>query len=222
MPPRRQSPKKVEEIIISEQASPSLIRITHAIPSAPNVDVILDGRRVLSNVSYKTSSEYLEVRPCLHLVQLNITGTSKTVLQGRVSVNQGESFTLIAHGDLAKNKISLLLLKDDNNCPVSGQARVRFVHASYNAPHVNIYANKTLNVFPNVGYGEAKVSNVPAGVYDLNVTPLNSSNIVLDVPNTEFKAGYVYTVIATGILGDIKYPLTVILNNDSQCMYIVL
>jgi hypothetical protein len=211
-----------EEVVVEKEAqAPSLIRVVHAAPAAPNVDVSLDGRRVLSNVAYKVASDYLEVKPGNHLIQVNVAGTQNTVLQARVDVQAGDAYTVVAHGDV-KKKLALLLLKDDNSCPIPNEARVRFVHASYAAPRVNVYANKTLALFPNVGYGEAKVAQVPAGSYDLSVTPVNSSTVVLNLPGVALEPGHVYTVIATGIPGDAKYPLGVILTQDSSCMYVTL
>jgi hypothetical protein len=223
MPRRGRTPRsnRVQEIEITPEA-PALIRAVHAIPNGPNVDIVLDGRVVLRNVPYKVASDYLEIRPGNHLVQVNVAGTTDTVLSGRVDAAVGDALTIVAHGDIANKKIALLLLKDDNSCPVVGDARVRFVHASFAAPRVNVYANKSLNVFPNVGYGEAKVNSVPAGVYDLSVTPTNSSNVVLNVPSAVLEGGHVYSVFAVGIPGNANAPLGAILTSDSKCLFVAL
>ena len=45
------------------QADPARVRVAHFSPDAPNVDIYVNDDRVLSDVPYKTVSDYLELPP---------------------------------------------------------------------------------------------------------------------------------------------------------------
>lgn len=197
----------------------SRVKVVHNIPFAPNVDVIVDNKIVLSNVAYKKVSDYLSVPSGPHHLAIAANGT--VLAQANVNLKSGADYTVIAHGNVADLKsIALLPLEDDNTCPKAGKAHVRFIHAAAKVPAVDIWANNKLKVFTNVAYGSTgKPVYLPvdAGDISLSVTPAKTNNVVLGPIDLNLESGNVYTIIATGLLNDRKAPLDVILTTDSHC-----
>jgi hypothetical protein len=52
------------------------LRILHASPDAPNVDIYIDSGLVLANVPYPTASNYLAISAGAHNIKINAAGTS--------------------------------------------------------------------------------------------------------------------------------------------------
>ena len=50
--------------------APSMVRLAHLSPDAPPVDICVDGERVLSDVPYRTVSDYLKLGAGDHTVQV--------------------------------------------------------------------------------------------------------------------------------------------------------
>ena len=74
------------------------VRVVHASPDAPNVDVLVDDAQVLSAVPYLGSSSYLAVPSGTRNVKVNAAGTSTTVIDADLPLTAGTDYTVIAGG----------------------------------------------------------------------------------------------------------------------------
>lgn len=197
----------------------SRVRVIHNVAKGPKVEVILDNKIVLSGVAYKTISNYLQIPSGQHTVSISSNGTILSELS--VHLRCDNDYTIIAHGDIENLKsISLLALQDDNRCPKSGKAHVRFIHAAAKVPAVDIWANNTSKVFKNVAYGSTGMPvylPVNAGEISLSVTPTGTNTVVLGPIDLTLASGNIYTIIATGLLKDKSAPLDVLLVSDAHC-----
>ena len=101
-------------------------------------------------------------------------------------------------GELAE--IRALPLGDDNS--LTDDARIRFVHASPDAPAVDIaLANGGPVLFANVSFGESGgYIEVPGGVYDLEARVAGTDTVALSVPGVNVTGNRVFTIVATGFL----------------------
>jgi len=95
------------------------------------------------------------------------------------------------------------VLEDDNSDPGSDTARLRAVHASPDAPAVDITVESTGDaLFDGVAYGEAGYVEVPGGEYTVQIrgdTESNDGDVVADF-DVSLGAGEVYTAFAAGYL----------------------
>jgi hypothetical protein len=199
--------------------SKSRLRVVHNVANGPKVDGYLDGKRVLRDVSYKTISNYLEIPSGSHIVKVTVANTDKTIITGEVVVEANTAYTLIVHGLIKDPKtIAPLLLEDSLACPAPGKAHVRFVHAAAGAPAVDIYGGPA-KIFSNVSYGqvgEPSYLPVPAGRVPVSVKPAGAQQVVLGPLPLTLENGGIYTVIASGIVGDKNTPLTALLSEDTH------
>lgn len=117
------------------------IRVLHASPDAPAVDVYLDGSEAISDLAFNEITDYVSVPAGSHNVEVfpaAADGTGDAVITADVMLSADTDYTVAAVGALAE--IEPLVLVDDNSAPPAGQVRVRFVHASPDAPAVDIFA----------------------------------------------------------------------------------
>ena len=121
-----------------------------------------------------------------------------TVLEVNGAVEAGKDYTVATIGMLPA--IQPLLLVDNNTAPAAGMARVRFVHASPDAPAVDIALKGGPVLIPNIAYKGFAEGEVPGGTYDLEVRVAGSPTVALFLPGTKIDAGKIYTVFAVGTL----------------------
>ena len=74
------------------------LRVWHLSPDAPNVDVFVNGSRVLADVPYKTASGYLMVPAGRYAVRVNVAGTETSVFSGRLALRANRAYTAAALG----------------------------------------------------------------------------------------------------------------------------
>ena len=176
------------------------VLVVHASPDAPGVDLLVDNAIAGTNLTFPNNTGYLNVPAGTRNVKVNVTGTSTTVIEADLNLEDGRAYSVFAIDSVAS--ISALVLADDLSAPASGKAHVRFVHLSPNAPAVDITLTDGTIVFGNTAFGEFKgFSPLDAGTYNLQVRVAGTSTVVLDLPNIALANGKIYTVFAKGFVG---------------------
>ena len=195
---------------ISAQSGMAKVRVVHASPDAPAVDVWVDGNKALTNVPFFAASDYLELAAGNHDLKVVATGTTEpAVIDAKgVAVEAGKAYTIAAVGKLADIKPAIFV--DDLTAPAAGKAHVRVLHLSPDAPGVDVKVANGATLIPNLVF--PKASNylpVDAGSYDLQVTPAGASAVVLNLAGTKLEAGKIYDVFAVGELANIRAEVKV-------------
>lgn len=179
------------------------VRVVHASPDAPAVDVYVDGNKVLSNVAFFTASDYLDLPAGEHRFQVTPAGqpADSAVIDAKATVEAGKAYTVAATGKVAEIKPTILA--DNLAAPAAGKAHVRVVHASPDAPAVDIKVKGGPTLFANLAFPkDSGYSPVDAGTYDLTVNVAGTDTVALDLPGTTLEAGKIYDVFAVGLLAD--------------------
>lgn len=183
------------------------VRVVHASPDAPAVDVLLDDAEVLGGVPYLAASDYLDAPAGNRNLKVNAAGTATTVINADLNLMDGTDYTVIAAGPV--QSIEPLVLQDDNSAPAAGNARVRAIHGAPSAPAVDIYVTApgadlagTTPLLTNVSFRDvADYLEVPAGDYQVRVTPAGSKTVVIDSGTLTLASGEVRTAIAVDAAG---------------------
>ncbi len=178
------------------------VRVVHASPDAPAVDVWVNGAVAFSNAPFKGITNYASLDPASYQVQVTPTGASTpVVIDATLDLAADTDYTVVAVGQLAN--IEPLVLVDNNGTPAAGKAHVRFVHASPDAPAVDIAVKGGPVLFANVAFkGVGTYLPVDAGTYDLEVRLAGTTTVALEVPGVKLDAQTVYTIFAMGLAGD--------------------
>jgi hypothetical protein len=192
------------------------LRVAHMSPNAPNVDVYVDGSAVLEDVPFGAVSDYLEAPAGDREVEITAAGDPETsVFQGTVPVEAGQPYTVAAIGEIgemADQPFEPLVLEDDNSPPGDDTARLRAVHASPDAPAVDItVAGSGDALFDGVPFGGSGYVEVPANDYTVQIrgdTEGNDGDVVADF-DVSLSGGTVYTAFAAGYLSPDDDPADV-------------
>jgi hypothetical protein len=175
-------------------ADEAFVRVVHASPDAPNVDIWVDGEPALTDVPFTAVSDYLALPAGTHNVQVTATGTTDPVIDADVELAAGTSYTVAATGLLAD--ITATVLTDDR-MPADGQAKLRVFHASPSAPaEVDIAVTDGPILVEALAYPEATdYLAVDAGTYPLEIRAAGDDAAALSLEAT-LEAGQNYTAIA--------------------------
>ncbi len=97
-------------------------------------------------------------------------------------------------------RATALLLNDNTEAPAEGNARVRFINLSPDAPAVNLTAEgETESFFDDISFEEAtEFKDVEAAEYDFAVASAEGAQILLDLPDIKLQAGWYYTLLVRG------------------------
>jgi hypothetical protein len=202
------------------------IRVLHASPDAPNVDVLLDNQVVLSDVSYKQASDFLSVLVGTRNVKVNAAGTSTTVIDADLTLAFDSFTTIIATNFLAQ--IEPLVLPDENFPPSGNLLKIRVVHSAPSAPPVDVYVtapgadiNTAAPTLSNVAFTEfSDFLEIPEGDYQIRVTTVGAKVPVFDSGTVTLDAGSILTTVAVDATGDAAPISLVVLTNDPTTPFI--
>ena len=195
---------------------PSKVRVAHLSPDAPPVDILVDGGVAFANVSYPSTTQYAELPAGTYNIKVVPAGMGEdmAVIDIDLPFEAGVSYTAAAVNTLAN--IEPILLVDDNTLDPN-RGRLRFVHASPNAPAVDIAIKDGPIIYRDVEFKEAGVYRQgPAGTFDIEVRLAYTETVVLEVPDVTITANKVLTVFAIGIVEG-EPPLSVLPSVDAQC-----
>ncbi|WP_409251085.1 DUF4397 domain-containing protein [Bacillus sp. SCS-153A] len=191
--------KGIHSMRNQQPGAPAQVRVLHAVPDAPNVDIYVNSKKVLSNIAFKDISGFMSLPAGRYHIDVYPAGTSvSTVISKRVTVEAGKIYTLAAAGK--GSKLQLLPFVTDPFVP-SGETKVRFIHLSPDAPAVDIAVKKGDVIFPKVAFKQATdyLGLTPMTV-NLEARAAGTKDVVLAVPNVTLKPNQAYTIFAVGLL----------------------
>jgi hypothetical protein len=191
----------------SNSDSQTSVRVFHASPDAPNVDVLLNGGRVLENVPYAAASDFLPVDSGDTRVQVNVAGTDTTAIDAHLNLEEDTDYLIVAADKVAR--IAPLVFTADRTVPSAGSAKVRVLHSAASAPAVDVYVTA-----PDAGIANASpvLSNVPfkamsdyltvpSGTYDVAVTVAGTKQVAIEAKGLVIADQLVATVAALDAVG---------------------
>jgi hypothetical protein len=208
---------------ILDTNTPANVRVVHASPDAPAVDVVVNDdfiNPLVPGLAFPEATGYVAPPPGDYNIKVAPTGTSNAVIDADVTLDAGERYTVIAVGLVSDLSIEPLVLVDDPR-PVATEARVRLVHASTLAAEVDIYVtaqgaslDASTPAFTAVPFkGDTGYVSLPAGTYDVSVTPTGSTTPAIGPITLNLQAGGIYGAIARDSAGP-ALPLDLITLDD--------
>jgi len=194
----------------------SCIRVFHAVPDAPAVDVYANDYLIVKNISYKHTSQYLNLPSGSTNIKIYPAGSMcNPVLNVNIVVPPMEILTVAAVGTLST--IGLLVIEEPKFCAPDCQTNIRFGHLSPNAPMVDITLKDGTVIFANVSFKDVSdYLRVAPGTYQLQVRIAGTNQVVLNLPPVDLEPKNFYTIYAVGLVGEMP-PLEALLSLDRVC-----
>jgi len=206
----------IKPLVLTTQALPpatGFVRVVHASPDAPAVDIYLDGgaNPAIKGLAFGQATDFIQLVAKAYKIDIRPAGapaTDKPVFSTTVRLPANASVNLVALGLLGgrgAQRFTVGAFVTDRSA-TNGKARVEVIHASPDAPAVDILAGGSPVVRSLAfGKGTVKALNLDAGKYDLAVVPAGKKTpVVINLAGTQLNADTIYTVIAIGKLADIK------------------
>jgi len=197
--PASPSPSATAQPTASANAGSASVRVIHASPDAPAVDVYVDDKRTLSSLSFKRVTGYLKLPAGRHSVKVYATtarGQGTPVTQQDVDLNNGWDYSLAVTGAVAAPQ--LRVFSDNLNLPGSGKTNLRVYHLAANAPAVNLAVRGGEVIARNLSSGNATdYLQLDSKSYTVEVQSATNSS-VLATTTAALTANSVQSIFAFG------------------------
>jgi len=184
------------------------LRVAHASPNAPEVDVLLDGDAAVEGLAFRSVTDYLELSPGEYDIAVNVAETDETVFEAEDVELEAEDYTAVARGEVGEDTdtdFTVDILEDTNGANIGDdESRVRAIHASPDAPAVDVTVDEgALTVFDGVErFTSSGYAVVPADTYEVEIRPDTEGNdgeVKLETEVT-LEGESTYTIFAVGYL----------------------
>lgn len=175
----------------------SLVRVFHAAPQAPNVDVYVNDQMVFSNLAFGDFTRYVYLDEGEYNVSVYLAGQKdRPVINQMVDVPSQQIFTIAATGNL--DNLGLLVIPDKvSKSPSQNYSSVRVIHLSPNAPGVDILVDGD-TLFEDISFGEGTdYVDLNPETYNVNVVLNTDKSVVLPLKIT-LNPDKIYTIYIIG------------------------
>ena len=180
----------------------SYIRFFHALPSDPviNVDIYVNNRLIVTNLSYQDFTNYLTAYPGAYQVTIYPTGQKTgALIDVRVVLKPNEVYTAAVVG--TPTDIGVELIDDVVRANSTAYAYMRFSNLSPNAGDVDIYIDDVL-VVERLKYLElTDYLILESGKHTMKVVISDTGERVVSHPNMQLIAGNFYMTYVVGLVG---------------------
>jgi len=184
----------------------SSVRVVHAVPDGPGIDVYLDGggTPAVSNLGFRGASAQVAVSSGTHNVKVVPTGApvGAAVINADLEAGSDTAYTVIAVGRLQSLVIEPLLLGRPLNTEMAaGSALLRVVHASPDAGPLGFTITDMSGTVNDLGSAPFKTVSgylsLPAGPVHIAVSTPDKETLYDAVDTLE--AGDIVTVMVMGL-----------------------
>jgi hypothetical protein len=187
------------------EAGTAMVRVLHASPDAPEVDIHLDGAPVgdpLAALAFGAISPYVPVPAGPHAIRVCATADASVcpIDVPELTLEDGMSYTIAATNVLGSIEPQVLV---DSAVGDPASALVRVVHFSADAPAVDVLTQDgATTVVSALAYPSAtEYLALPPGSYDLKVCATEDTSVCpIDPAALDLAAGTVSSVFAIGSL----------------------
>jgi hypothetical protein len=190
------------------------VRVVHASPDTPPVDVFVDGARAIEGLEFGTATDFVSLPAGEYDVDVAASGADieDAVISATLELEAGVRYDVAAVGLLAD--ISALVSVVDADLLGSRRGSRPRRPRRAGCPGGRPRRRRWDVLFADLEFpGAGPYAELPAGTYDLEVRPAGSDDVVLPLEGLALTGGTVYDVYAIGLLGDDSFtvlPLTTV------------
>ncbi|QIB70608.1 DUF4397 domain-containing protein [Aminipila butyrica] len=185
---------------VLEMPSVGYVRLLHAVPDAPKVDVYANQQLLASGLAYGQHTDYIPLTRGLYTFTLYAADdTEQPLLVNQLSVGIGDLYTVCICGMAAT--INFLAVSDFAQPPGIINALFRFVHLSPDTPAVDVTLPNGTLLFSQVSFQQI-TRYLPIAPRPFNFQLRLDSNpavVIITLPSFSLHQGKIYTLYALGL-----------------------
>jgi len=190
----------------------SYIRLLHAAPKAPAVDVYVNDNLLVKNFNYRQFTDYVKIPSGTYNVKVYTSGVKEEpIIETDLFVPPRSVITIAAIRDTNNEVVLYPIAEVPIENATAGKTRVRVVHLIPNAPAVDIALPNGTVIYEDVEFKDIeKYIEVLPGNYTFEVRLAGTEIPILYIPNIRLRANRYYTVYAVGLIGEEPSPQVLI------------
>jgi hypothetical protein len=187
--------------VVVDRAFDAEARFVHNAPGSPPIDVLVDGAKIVDNLSYPnfvpSSGEHVPLPAGGACVLLASSGeTSQALATTALDLPSATRWTIVAMG--LPGAVTVERYPDALELPPSEIARCRMVQGIPDVGPVDLYAGNQ-KLISNLGYAQiSPYLDIPQGTYTLRVTKAGTDETILGPLDFTFGEGQLMTWIIRG------------------------
>lgn len=175
----------------------SYVRVFHASPNGPSVDIYVNGGLAFKNLQFKDFTEYVQLPMGEYKIEVFSAGQKETpILTQNIRLPEKEVVTIAAVGNFEDLQL-IPYIEGNADDLFENESRVRIIHLSPGAPNVDVLIDGNL-AFTDIGFMDATdYVQLLSDSYNLTVNLADTKDTVLTL-NTDLKSQKVYTIYVVG------------------------
>jgi hypothetical protein len=187
----------------SSYAAPSTALVTfyQASPDEPAMDLDFSTNKInQSSLYYGDGIQYFSVYAGQRLVNFFNAGTLNAITSATVTVTPNNAYSLFLANIASKPEV--VLLTDTLNKPTPGNASVRLVDLSPDAPNVDLVVQGGPTLVTNRAFkGFSSFMPITGkSSYTFQIVKTGTSTVLATLPNVTINSGFVYTILFDGLV----------------------
>lgn len=179
----------------------SYIRLLHASPKAPPVDIYSDDDNIMADdLAFSEFTPYLPITPGSHMIEVYLASdTNQPIISKEVIIPEKYIATFAVIGE-APN-VELYAIPEPKEPLGPGTCKVRFVNLAPDSTSLDVVTDEGTALFRNVHYkGVSAYRDLTPNTYTVEVQLSESGKSILYVPNIVLHADAFYSFYAVGLI----------------------
>ncbi len=186
------------------------VRVTHASPDAPAVDIYVNDSPVIEGLAFGSSTDFAAL-PAGEDREIKIVPAGGSVddslFDTSVDFGEGKAYDVVAVG--MADDLDAIVENVDLSAVPEGQSRLRVIHAAPDVDDVSIVVTDGPTLFEGVGFKDTTDFEIlDAGTYDIQVK--QGDDVLIRVTDFTIEAGMTYDILAIGRVDDGSLALVAI------------
>ena len=116
------------------------LRVLHAAVNEPQINTLIDGNAINSNLAYSASTGYLSVSSGSRHLQIEAVNSATPIVDTTINLASTTNTTVVVTGTAT---ITPIVLTDQTTAPTTGTAVIRFVDAAPSMGAADVYVVPT-------------------------------------------------------------------------------
>jgi Domain of unknown function (DUF4397) len=198
--------------IVENENMISYIRLLHAGPKAPSVDVYVNDSLLVRRFNYREFTDYVKLPSGTYNIKVYATGDiTSPIIETDLFIPPSIAMTVAVIMDTDKSYILFPAIETQLQNVTKGRSQVRVAHLISNAPSVDIALPNGTILYRDVQFKDLEnYIELPVGRYTLEIRLAGTEVAILYIPNIRLRADRYYTIYAIGLIGEEPDPQVLI------------